>query len=174
MVPADHRPAFHIGFSINLRFADWFLDHRHPSSKTGAGNSKEPESMMTGTPSSRSCAIKPRNLRPGGGNRRALRGADARSSVSWLLPLSLQARLPARPRAQGVVSGRLPHFVNPQPEEFPTPGDHHPTLQPQVARNCWKKTSRLTPPAVAGQRTLSIACRQSVIASRRRARYLRS
>ena len=35
-----------------------------PSGETGAGNSKEPESMMTGTPSSRSCAIKPEESPP--------------------------------------------------------------------------------------------------------------
>ena len=55
---------------------------------------------------------------------------------------------------QGFVSGRLLHFGNPQPEESPTPGDHRLTLWPRVARNRWKKTSRLTPSAVAGQRAL--------------------
>ena len=87
--------------------------------------------------------------------------------------MSLPVRLRWPPKAQGVVLGRLLHFGNPQPEESLTPEDHHLTLWPQVARNCWKKTSRLTPPAVAGQRTLSIACHQSVISSRRRAELKR-
>ena len=145
-----------------------------PSGETGAGNSNEPESMMTGTPSLRSRAIKPEESSP-----RRWKSTSAtcgRRSVISFVASAVVAAGPVTwpPKAQGVVLGRPLHFGNPQPEESLTPEDHHLTLWPQVARNCWKKTSRLTPPAVAGQRTLSIACHQSVISSRRRARYLRS
>ena len=60
-VPRDHRPRFSIGFR-NRRICASLIGFSTivtPASEAGEGRSKEPESMITGTPLLRSCPIKP-------------------------------------------------------------------------------------------------------------------